>query len=719
MRNRWAFWTWLALAALAAPGTGLAQPAAANPAPGKSPEALIKQATDFQKDRDFAEAARLWHAVLKEFPNDTRVAAVRHNLALCLVESGQSDAAATQCRTLLKDHPAYPQRDDVRLLLGLAIADAGRAAAATNPAGAKKHFTEARSVFEDGLKRGEKTGHAADLRYHLGVVLTALGEVERAAQEFDKFLADYPNSGLAAEVRLRGGELRLAAGKAAAAEPLLRAAAGTRGFAFADRASIRLAECLRSLGKKAEATEQLTTLPGRFPNSKLRAAALARAVAWLAEDGQASAARKLLDGLLDAGNDEAEVAAVEFARLAAKADGQAAEEVVTAALARFPGGARAAQLHLYRGVARLASGNTGAALKDLEAAREGKLTADQNAYATRLIGTCLARLGKHAEAVVAFDQVLAGHPRYHPDAVQFERAASVAASRPAAEAAGAFERVAKAHPDSPLAPDALTRAGERHMAAKALKEAVRCFEAALRRKTVPAIRDFARFRLGWCQLELGQPAAAAVTLDVLVKDAPAGELSAAGLYFGAVAYERAGDAKAALERYTRSAAGPGYAEPALVGAGNAALKLGNLDDADRHFKRLLTDFRKSAHAQEARLGRAYVLRARGRADEARQAFETIVRERTGTPTEARAQFVLGELLAERGKPREAAAAFRAVEGYGFDELSAEALHRAAEIYRSLGDAAQARACFVRLTDRRYAGRPQAEAAAAWLKKSNP
>jgi TolA-binding protein len=484
--------TWLLAAlTLAVPSAGRAQDA-------KSPEALIAQATARQKDRDYAAAAELWRAVVAEFPADARASASRHNLALCLLESGKPADSANECAMLLTATPAYTNADDVRLLRGTALAEAGRTTA--DAAAVAKYAAEARAALEALVKPGPKAETRAAALYQLGVLLTAT-DAAAAGAAFDTFLTDFAAHEQAMEVRLRRAGLHATAKEPAKAEPLLRAAADAKGFAHADLACAKLAECLYAQGKRDDAIKLLTDLPARFPASKYAAAATARVATWMADAAGAALAK----------------------------DPRAAEAAATAAIDKTPNGPNAGSLLLLRATARLANGAVKEALDDLTAARRLKLSADEDVEAGRLTGVCLGRLGKHAEAVTTLDEVLKRHPNAgRTDAVLFEQAVAIEAAGQGG-AAAAFERAAKHAPDGPLAAAAWARAGERHLAQKTLPEASRCFVSAIRKASDDATRDFARSRLGWCQLQENKPADAAATFDRLATDAPAGELAAAAI----------------------------------------------------------------------------------------------------------------------------------------------------------------------------------------------
>ncbi|MBN8625482.1 MAG: tetratricopeptide repeat protein, partial [Planctomycetes bacterium] len=242
-------------------------------------------------------AADEWGRFIKDFPNDPRVSAARHYLGMCRMQLKDYAGASAVLQQLVAADAKFELIASATLNLGMAqfnLAQAGKAdqfAAAEktfagllrdHPQGkhvpqavyflaeslyAQKKFAAAEPHYARFVKEFAKDPLAPDALYAYGFLLEELGKAEAAQGAYESFVQNYPQHALRAEVDLRRADLLMAAGDAAAAEPLFAAAAASANFADADYALVRQAGALYDQKKFAAAAGVYDQVLARFPKS--------------------------------------------------------------------------------------------------------------------------------------------------------------------------------------------------------------------------------------------------------------------------------------------------------------------------------------------------------------------------------------------------------------------------------------------------------------------
>lgn len=116
-------------------------------------------------------------------------------------------------------------------------------------------------------------------------------------------------------------------------------------------------------------------------------------------------------------------------------------------------------------------------------------------------------------------------------------------------------------------------------------------------------------------------------------------------------------ALAHFEQLVATAAQSPFADTAFTGLGEMALDAGAADEALRHFEDAIDRAGARFKLREASLGRARALQALGRLDEAQKAFEYIVGQRSWRgETTVHGLLALGEIALQRGRPEDLARA---------------------------------------------------------------
>ncbi|MCA9167671.1 MAG: tetratricopeptide repeat protein, partial [Planctomycetales bacterium] len=282
------------------------QPAAeqaAGDAEESSPEALAAyaKAATFQNNGAFDLAAEGWQGFLKDYAADPKAVEATYNLGVCYLELNDFQKAREQLKAAIDTGKGFPRREDAFLNLGWAsytlalqnkpelLADSAAAFDAliqAFPDGQyrdKAMFLRGESLYLQG-KRPEAitsykelleefpTPESSDQRPHglyaLGVAYEETGQWNDAKDVYERYLEQYADEPLAAEVQMRRAETVLQGGDAAAAEKLFADVAALPDFKQADHARYRQAFCLARQEKFAEAADQFASIARDFPESR-------------------------------------------------------------------------------------------------------------------------------------------------------------------------------------------------------------------------------------------------------------------------------------------------------------------------------------------------------------------------------------------------------------------------------------------------------------------
>ncbi|MCB9867279.1 MAG: tetratricopeptide repeat protein [Phycisphaerales bacterium] len=319
-----------------------------------------------------------------------------------------------------------------------------------------------------------------------------------------------------------------------------------------------------------------------------------------------------------------------------------------------------------------------------------------------MLGRCLLRTDRPAEAAAAFKRVGAAHAdnKLAPEALAgaveaLYRAGDYAACR--AQAETARTRITeKRLRDRTLYFLALAEAAESDHAA-----AMQTLTALLDGKPEAGLQPSARLLLGRCAAAQGQDTAALSAFQAVADDGPVELAKAADLAAAEVNYRagNADEADALLERVLSGEAAPDVRTRALVLRGHVRFELGRYADA-------LSAFQSAASVAPDDSDLPYWIAKcnlrLGNAAEATSEFEKLLQAHPDAPTALAAEYDHAVALLNQSRLAEARAALAAfLTEHGQHELAPEALHLATvAAYRDGDDAACLQLC--REFQRRYA-----------------
>ncbi|NQT36608.1 MAG: tetratricopeptide repeat protein [Planctomycetes bacterium] len=303
---------------------------------------LFNMGAEWQNLGDYDKAAVKWSEFIAKYPTDSRSARVRYFLGICRLRTRKHAEAVKSFQEMLSLHPESPYAGAARYNLGMALYeialasekpdDFRTAAAALGKVaagnGQDKHAHRALYCQGDALfSAGDLEGAVVVLRrlikdvpngpllarayYDLGITQQELNRHPEAAATFKAFLDNdtFANHELAPEIRLGLGISLLAQKQYDKAERELEQVAKLSGFAQADTALFRQAECRAGAGKPEDAAKLFAELLSRFPQSSYRTAAQLAAGKFHFQSRRWDDARKALEPLAaDSQKESAEAA---------------------------------------------------------------------------------------------------------------------------------------------------------------------------------------------------------------------------------------------------------------------------------------------------------------------------------------------------------------------------------------------------------------------------
>ncbi|OHB80235.1 MAG: hypothetical protein A2V98_02210 [Planctomycetes bacterium RBG_16_64_12] len=512
-------------------------------------------AAKLQNLKSYDLAAEAWLKFIKEFETDPRVGEAYYNLGVCYYLDNKLDPARAALAAVVEKFPKLEKLEAAYLYLGVTqygIAQTGKvemcdsavqtldALIAKFPQGeflpdalyyrgeslylrGKKQ--EAIASYRQLIDKYPKHSFAAEASYAMGVCQEELGQHEEAARTYEAFLKTFPEHALAPEVNLRRGETLLAAGQPDQAAERFGAAAAAPGFALADYAAIRQADCRAQMKQYVEAAALYESVLTRFPQSEHAGRATVAGGKCYYEAGKYAEARQLLAKLLSAGGLPGYEAAHWIARSWLKekqpAKGlEAIESVLAKALAdKSP---TAAQLEMDRADAVCEIPERKKESIELYASLAGKYPNDPIApQAQYMAGFAALECGESAAALKQANAFLAAHPDHELLAdVMHIKAESHLLLNQSAEAAAQYGQLLERYPDHPDAELWKVRRGLALHLEKKYQETVDALGPAMAEIRRPDLVAEARYLIGASQLELQQYEAAVASLEASIAAQP-------------------------------------------------------------------------------------------------------------------------------------------------------------------------------------------------------
>ncbi|MCG3128090.1 MAG: Outer membrane protein assembly factor BamD [Phycisphaerae bacterium] len=495
---------------------------------------------------------------------------------------------------------------------------------------------------------------AGELRDYLSANgLLQRGLFEMAATDYRKFLAAYPKHDKAPTARYGLGVCLYRMEKPAEAAELLASVAGIDRFAFAAEAETILAQCQVAIGRIDDAQATLRRVLKRFPDHEL------------ADDASAA----LCEALQSAGKHD------EVVRLA----GEFAEKWAASPLRP--------RVEYGAALSEVASRQDEAAARRLSELLAGSPDDPVAEHGRILLAQCYHRLGKPEKALETYSAALKSPAaRFAPEAL-VGAAGVMQDLKQFKESAALLDQMLKSHGEHPLARLARFLRARAWFETGQIERAAEMFAAVAPDDVTLA--DDAAYWCGKCELRRDNFALAVELLRAAIRKFPDSELQPEMQYDCAVALNRSGAAKEALQaveaflsrfgehrlaadalqlaivaaheqknvdavqRYSSAllAKNPDGKQAAGVAflAAESEFLAGRFQPAADAFRAFIERFSDDSRVPSARFRLAMSLYRLEKLDEARPLLEAVIESTKDTELSQAAQASLGDVLFRRGE----------------------------------------------------------------------
>jgi TolA-binding protein len=290
-------------------------------------------------------------------------------------------------------------------------------------------------------------------------------------------------------------------------------------------------------------------------------------------------------------------------------------------------------------------------------------------------------------------------------------------------AAETFARLAKAHPDSPLAPESSYRAGEQEYQAKRYSQAAEAYDRAMRKAGKSDLGEKAAYKLAWAYFQEGRFDRAQQSFDYLIGAFPAGPHLDDAQFMAAECLFKQGKFEPAFAAYQKFVAHPSSNKDsqirALLHAGQSAAQLRKWADGVRLLERAATEFPDDPNSAEVSYELAACKQNLGDEPAAYRLYEKAAE--ADREVGARARFMMGEILFGKKDFHEGVKQFMKVAyGYGYPSApdaikkwQADAMFESGRCFENMRQLDQAKKSYTEVIEK-YPQSPRAAAAKARL-----
>lgn len=562
---------------------------------------------------------------------------------------GKLEDAEFEYRRVLRDYLETPAAPQAQIGLG-------------KISFAKREFANARSAFQAAglVFAASGIGPEADLR--IADTFRAEKNLEEAKKRYTELLVS-PNSAVAREARYSLGLTHLADEKTpAAVAEFTRLSEDPQSGRFGQLSRLRLAEVKSAAGDPAAA---------------------------------AALIRPVLTGRADPDvRDEASLLLGEA--LLRTRDVAGADTELSALLKRAPQGPLSARATVLLAEARVQMSKPAEAVTLLSELLGRGLEPDTRAAALAGLGDAQIRSKQEKEGVAALREVLEKHPTA-PSAASAARTllAYYQTTNQGPQAAEMEQLLAQRYGGSATAEDTLLAQADQLLQGGKFEEARALYSSVLDRKPDRSRRTRARAGAAESLASLKKPAEAAAQLAELGKEAAAPAVLADAHFRVGRAYEKSGNAAAALAEYRAArTAGPSpeTAPALLLGLGRLLEDAQKPAEAEAALRELITAHPKAPVLPEALYELAWTLLDQGKPDAARPVFVRLATDFPKHALAADAAFRVGEQDFQSGDYAAAAARYRQAAAAG-TAVSDRAAYKLGWALRLSGDHAGAADAF--------------------------
>jgi len=635
------------------------------------PNLLMDQAdATFDSESRRAEAAPLYAAIAEKH-SDSKVAPQALYMAgFAALQQSDYAKARDYSQSFLKKYPGDELNVDVKCV----AADA--AMMLNEPA-------EAAKLYQDLLKNSSGRPDAPVWRVRNGLALFLDKKYAEVVSSLEPAVGSLKDADLLAEAQFLIGSAQLELQQPEAAAKALSASLKAQPkWRQADETLLYLAAANRSLNKLPEATAQARKVLTDFPDSKSHDRAHLRLgeYAYAAGDfpGAITEYQAIIKDWPKSTLVPHAVSGMGWAQLGAKDYSAAAATMTTLIDKHSDQASLVPYAYRARGIARQELADFQNAIDDLNKFLDSNPPAAEKSHAQYISGLAQYGLKKYDKAAETFRAILVTDPKYASiDNVLYDLAWALKEGGKDTESTATFERLAKDHPESSHAAEALFHIGEAQFLAKDYKAASKSFYDAMNKAGKSDIGEKAAYQLALTHYQLDQFDKAQQGFEYQLATYPQGELAADAQFMLAESWFKQNKYDVALANYQKFLAKPSSRNDFLVlaqlHAGQSAAQLGKWDESLKLLDQAQKNGSESQVALEIAYERGWAKQNLGQLDDAFKLYNEVA-DKTDREIGARARFMMGEIQFEKKEYAEAVRNFYKV-AFGYGATTPEPFHK--------------------------------------------
>lgn len=537
-------------------------------------------------------------------------------------------------------------------------------------------LAKAEQAFKVLLAEGKDRSEAA--RWQLRLALTQYlqnkyAEVERTVRSV---LAGLKDADLVAQANYLLGASAFQQQKFDAALTALQASvnASTK-WAQADEARLMLARTLNQQGQVAQAIQTTQAIPTSYPNSQILDQVYFRLGEFLFGDQRyvdaAAAYQQMLASSPDSSLVPHGLYGLGWAYLK-MSDAAKAEQAFSQLISKYPQHALVADAYTGRAIARRAAGKYPEAIADLDVVVAKSSDPAQKLEAEYLKGVSLVDNKQPGDAEKVFASIHQQNPSFKSDdKVLYELAWAQRAQGKSDEAVVTFQTLAKSHPESPLAAEAMYHVGESLYAQQNYADAEKWYASAASKAQTAEIGEKALYKQSWSQYQQDNTSAALKGFGQQVSRYPNGPLASDAIFMQGECFYKDKEYDTALNSYSRvdpqRLSSDEMRSLLWLHAGQSASQQKLWGESRKWYDRLVQNVPNSPLIGEAYYELGWAAYNQQNMSEATRYFDQAAEASRGLAG-ARARFMLGEIYFQDKKYDEATGQFkRVVYGFGGED----------------------------------------------------
>lgn len=643
------------------------------------------------------EAAAAYFELSQKYPQDSLAPQALYMAAFASLHAGENAKALEYCEAFLAQFAGTEQAADVGYVAAESELQAGNYVGAVNR-------------YDRLIDQYPRRNDAPTWKVRRGLALHLQQRYSEVVAAIEPLLASLPNKALLAEASYLVGSSQNELKKYEAALKTLAAGLSAEPHGrHAPDILLALALAEQRLNRLAESKAHLNRLIAQFPDSPL----LDRAHFRLAENAHATG-----DSATAKGEYKLMIEKFPTSRLIPNAlfdlawtqlnsgDHEGAVGTLDRLLATYPTSEMAARARYARALAREQLKQFAAAVDDLQAFLQTNPSGEEKSDARYVLALCQAGLNHPADAVETLRSILDDDRKYAgADKVLYELAWAWKSLDQtldhADKAEETFRRLAKEHPASPLAGEALYQVAEAEYQREQFKQAAAAYYDAMQKAGKTPLGEIAAHQLGWCHYRQHAFKKAQKAFAYQRATWPQGTLASDAAFMEAESLFKLGKYAEALPVYRKvtDPSGKNFAPLAQLHSGQAQARLKQWAASLATLQAAAKRFQDSDLLPELLFEQGWATQNLGQKDAALALYEEVTAKTDGEVA-ARARFMIGQVYLEKKDHPEAVKNFLKVAyGYGYPQWQARAQYEAGRCFEILGKKDDARKSYQEVVER--------------------